>query len=58
MRHERPRRLQDYYTLPKFCHTCDLYNEQGVCQKHKMEPPEEFASTEDACPDWLEDIPF
>jgi len=43
---------------PKFCHTCEHYDNEGICQKHQQEPPEEFARTEDACPEWLYEIPF
>ena len=44
---------------PQCCHTCDHYNSSGFCLKHQQEPPEEFAATLGACPDWEEDIcPF
>lgn len=43
---------------PKMCHTCEYYDEDGVCQEHQQEPPEEFAASPDACQDWLEAIPF
>lgn len=43
---------------PVCCHTCDLYMGDGVCDKHKMSPPAEFAATMGACPDWIGEIPF
>jgi len=43
---------------PKCCHNCDSYSEQGHCLHFDMRPPEEFAATQDACPDWSLEIPF
>jgi len=43
---------------PKCCHNCDSYSEQGHCLHFDMRPPEEFAATQDACPDWTFEIPF
>lgn len=43
---------------PKFCHTCDFYFGNGVCDKHKMRPPDEFTQTENACEQWEQTIPF
>jgi hypothetical protein len=44
---------------PKCCHTCDHYTRLGVCNVYKMEPPEEFAATIDACDKWEEEkCPF
>lgn len=43
---------------PHCCHTCDFYGDDGVCLKFKSEPPEDFASTPDACASWLFAVPF
>lgn len=43
---------------PACCHTCEKYSEEGICQVHDAEPPEEFAATDGACKDWLMDLPF
>ena len=43
---------------PKCCFTCDEYDESGHCRKFEMRPPEEFASSVDACDQWVEVIPF
>lgn len=43
---------------PKFCATCDNYLGNGSCDKHKMRPPDEFTQTEDACEEWVCEIPF
>ena len=43
---------------PRCCHTCISYDAEGYCRRYGMRPPEDFAKTQDACPDWDEDIPF
>lgn len=43
---------------PKCCHTCDEYDAQGKCMLHWSDPPEEFAATLNACPDWIEEMAF
>ena len=43
---------------PKCCFTCDEYDASGHCRKFEMRPPEEFASSVDACDQWVEVIPF
>lgn len=43
---------------PKCCHTCDWYNDRGLCEMHGSEPPEEFAASDGACKDWVREIPF
>lgn len=44
---------------PKCCHTCDFYGREYMfCTKYDTNPPEDFASTQDACPDYYEIIPF
>lgn len=43
---------------PRCCHTCDFYEPDGHCRKHKQRPPDDFAATPDACPDWTREVPF
>ena len=43
---------------PKCCFTCDEYDASGHCRKFEMRPPEEFASSVDACDQWVKMIPF
>jgi hypothetical protein len=43
---------------PKCCHTCDYYDHHGKCFEFDMMPPEDFASTVDACDKWIQEIPF
>jgi len=43
---------------PKCCHTCEDYTDDGYCRHFQMEPPADFASTFDQCPEWYEKIPF
>lgn len=63
MRHPIPKIVADYDLLiekgpPKCCHTCDFYDVNGTCVAFFMEPPEDFASTVDACPEHILEIPF
>ena len=44
--------------VPKCCHTCDNYDNDGKCWQHQTEPPAEFTIMVNACPDWTEEIPF
>ena len=43
---------------PKCCHTCDHFDQSGHCLAFDMTPPEDFASTVDACERWLMELPF
>ena len=43
---------------PKCCFTCEHYDQSGHCLAFDMRPPEDFASTVDACEQWLMEIPF
>lgn len=43
---------------PKCCHNCEYYGSEGHCHKYDMRPPDEFAGTQDACNDWMLEIPF
>ncbi len=45
-------------STPACCHTCEHYNDDGLCEKHGMEPPEDFAAEHCACADWIMDLPF
>jgi len=63
MRHPKPPHVIAYEEQkkagpPKCCHTCDWYDANGMCLTYWMEPPEDFAATEGACPEWLDNIPF
>lgn len=43
---------------PKLCHTCEHYGIDGLCTEFFMTPPEDFASSIDACDKWEREIPF
>jgi len=43
---------------PRCCHTCGFYSQRGHCSLHGARPPDDYASSEDACPDWRDEIPF
>jgi hypothetical protein len=63
MRHEEPEwlKIAKYYRMnwpPRVCHTCDHYDESGQCRQFGMEPPADFASTDRACTEWVEEVPF
>ena len=61
MRHEKPSIVVAWergVLAPKCCHTCENYDEQGVCQVYIEEPPAEFAATQDQCDQWKMMIPF
>ena len=63
LRHQEPEALKRYREIvrqgpPKCCHTCDYYDQHGKCAKFNMEPPEDFAARDGACPEWVMDIPF
>jgi len=57
-KHAKPEWVK-YWELgqPICCHTCHHYSEDGKCQKHQQEPPEEFAARHLACPDWMDGWP-
>jgi hypothetical protein len=58
-RHPEPERMRLHREKPRFCHTCDRYRFDGVCEKYGSVPPEEFAATENACEHWEDElIPF
>jgi len=61
--HPMPKFIKDWYeirrqALPACCHTCLEYGTDGICEKHKMEPPEDFAATVDACNEYEPGVPF
>lgn len=59
MRHPEPEIVRVWRQgPPQVCHTCEAYGEDGVCKVHQAEPPEDFATTPNACEHWLYDIPF
>jgi hypothetical protein len=60
MRHPEPKILIEYKTkvYPEICHTCEYYDSDGLCLKFRMEPPEDFAATHQACPEWFVLVPF
>lgn len=63
MRHKEPEHVALYNFFlksgaPKCCHTCEHYNDDGLCVTYNMEPPEEFAATEGSCDKWSAICPF
>jgi hypothetical protein len=46
--------------IPKCCHTCDHYTEDGICGIYGQEPPQEFTEEINRCDQWssFDDIPF
>lgn len=63
LRHQEPESVRRYREIvrqgpPKCCHTCDRYDKSGSCTKFSMEPPEDFAARDGACPEWVMNIPF
>lgn len=58
MRHPEPEAIKKWREgPPKCCHTCDSYDDQGLCLQYNHEPPEEFAASEQ-CEHWLYAMPF
>jgi hypothetical protein len=47
-----------YGNIPRCCHSCDHYMEDGLCDSYDMKPPPEFTQQLNACGRWLEIIPF
>lgn len=60
MRHPKPQQLIEWEQarMPRCCHTCEHYDQRGVCTEHDAEPPEDFAAQDGACPEYFEEIPF
>ena len=71
MRHQQPKVVIDYYAQieflaaerrairqPECCHTCENYNESGICQEFLKEPPADFAAQLNQCEKWFPIIPF
>jgi len=59
MRHPEPAIVTEYKAgPPKVCHTCEHYANDGLCTFHFQTPPEDFAATPGACPDWEVECPF
>lgn len=63
MRHPEPQVVKDYWqqqnqSMPRCCHTCDHYKEDGLCESYEMRPPLEFTQAVGKCERWLDLIPF
>lgn len=43
---------------PKVCHTCDHYQQNGLCREFGETVPEAFAAAPDVCQLWEEELPF
>lgn len=43
---------------PRCCYTCEYFDEHGRCVKFDMFPPGEFATAQDKCEDWVQELPF
>lgn len=44
---------------PRLCHTCDHFDkEDGHCAHFNATPPADFTATENACDQWVIEIPF
>jgi hypothetical protein len=59
----RPQFITDYYKLiingpPKCCHSCDNYNDDGICTVYNVVPPENVLEILDICKEWREELPF
>jgi hypothetical protein len=46
--------------MPKVCENCRHHwpEREGYCDLHDATPPDDFAETPDACPDWKDVVPF
>lgn len=60
MKYKEPKFVTEWREMkaPKCCHTCDNYLPDGKCRKFNMIPPEDFAMTDGACPNWVLEIGF
>jgi hypothetical protein len=63
MRHLEPSIVTIYRATikaepPMVCHTCDNYQQNGICAEFNAEPPEAFASEPGECSFWVWEIPF
>jgi hypothetical protein len=63
MKHKEPEIVTTYRNMknahpPTCCHTCDFYDNDGICIKFGEQPPEDFAATAGACASWQWEIPF
>ena len=55
----RKKREAAYEAPPAFCYTCDDYDHTtGYCRHFQETPPDDFKNTENACPEWCEELPF
>ena len=44
--------------MPHVCDNCTWFHEGNGCEKHESTPPDDFADTDGACPDWKDVVPF
>ncbi len=62
MRHPEPDFVTAYLRreVPKCCHLCFKYGEDGICTEFHSSPPQEFAHTIGACSKWesYDQVPF
>ena len=60
MRPPEPEFVRDWRErrIPRCCHTCDNYSDDGTCLVADERPPEDFAATRDICDSWVMEIPF
>jgi hypothetical protein len=63
MRHPEPQIVKLWREnpgIPKCCHTCISYTQEGLCLEFESEPPQDFAESLNACTLWMSEdsIPF
>lgn len=63
MRPKQPQIVIDYFkaknvSVPKCCHTCWHYTNNGFCKVFEQHPPEQFANEVNQCQTWEQDVPF
>jgi hypothetical protein len=45
--------------MPRVCFNCyHLDGYTNACRVHGEKPPDDFAETPNACPDWKDEVPF
>jgi len=45
--------------MPRVCFNCyHLDGYTNACRVHDEKPPDDFAETPNACPDWKDEVPF
>jgi hypothetical protein len=48
---------------PRCCVNCDHYTDaywstDEICKRYNANPPQEYAESENECPEWVQMIPF